>query len=312
MAQAADAVVLVVGYTDEDEGEFIAPDVFQEMAAMFPTPPPEIAPVVQGFIAGMTAENADAFPPGGDRDQLTLRAEDEALIQAVSAVNSRTIVAIMSGSAVIMETWREAVSAILMIWYPGMEGGHALADILLGKVNPSGKLPFIVPKRAEDLPFFDKNAVEIEYDLWHGYRKLERDAISPAFPFGFGLSYTSYRYENLKLSQSQLTPNDLLKVSLEVTNIGLTAGEEIVQVYASAIDSAVERPSKELKAFTRTAVQPGEIKTVHIELPISRLAYYDESRECFIVEAIEYELFVGAHSLDQNALIARFLVGSES
>ena len=308
MAQAADAVVLVVGYTDEDEGEFIAPDVFQEMASMFPTPPPEIAPVVQGFIAGMTAENADAFPPGGDRDQLTLRAEDEALIQAVSAVNSRTIVAIMSGSAVITESWREAVSAILMIWYPGMEGGHALADILLGKVNPSGKLPFIVPKRAEDLPFFDKDAVEIEYDLWHGYRKLERDAVSPAFAFGFGLSYTSYRYENLKLSQSQLTPNDLLKVSLEVANIGVTAGEEIVQVYASAIDSAVERPSKELKAFTRTAVQPGEIKTVHIELPISRLAYYDESRECFIVEAIEYDLFVGAHSLDQNALTARFVV----
>ena len=106
------------------------------------------------------------------------------------------------GSGVIMEDWRERVPAILMLWYPGMEGGHALADVLLGRVNPSGKLSFVIPKRAEDLPFFDRDATEIEYDLWHGYRKLERDGHTPAFPFGFGLSYTSYRYANLTLAQN--------------------------------------------------------------------------------------------------------------
>ncbi len=311
VAQAADVVVLVVGYTDADEGEFVAPDVFQEMTAMFPPPTPDEMETVQTFVAAMSTPEAAAMPPGGDREQLTLITEDEALIQAIAAVHPRTIVAVMSGSAVIMESWREAVSAILMIWYPGMEGGHALADILLGKVNPSGKLPFIVPKRAEDLPFFDKEATEIEYDLWHGYRKLERESTSPAFAFGFGLSYTEFRYDNLKLGQSQLAPADSLRFSINVTNIGLTAGEEVVQVYSSAKGSAVERPVKELKAFTRTAVQPGETKTVPFELPISRLAYYDENEEIFIVEAIEYELFVGANALDQNGLRARFLVSNE-
>ena len=251
------------------------------------------------------------MPPGGDRDELTLRADDEALIQAIAAAHPRTVVAVMSGSAVIMEPWREAVAAILMIWYPGMEGGPALADILLGKVNPSGKLPFVVPQRAADLPFFDKDAAEITYDLWHGYRKLEREGIRPAFPFGFGRSYTRYRYENLKLNQSRLAPADNLHVILDVVNEGEMAGEEIVQVYVSAIGSTVDRPVKELKAFKRTAVPAADTKAVHLELPISRLAYYDEDQEQFVVEPIEYELFVGAHSLDPHGLTARFVVSGE-
>jgi beta-glucosidase len=308
VAQAADVVLLVVGYTDEDEGEFVAPDVFQEMTAMFPPPTPEETAAAESFVANMTAADVVAMPPGGDRDQLTLRPEDEALIQAIAAVQPQTVVAVMSGSAVIMEAWREAVAAILMIWYPGMEGGHALADILLGKVNPSGKLPFVVPQRAGDLPFFDKDAAEITYDLWHGYRKLEREGIRPAFPFGFGCSYTRYRYENLKLSQSRLSPSDTLRLTLDVVNEGEMAGEEIVQVYVSAIGSAVERPVKELKAFKRTAVPAADTKAVHLELPMARLAYYDEERQDFIVEAVEYELFAGAHSLDPQGLTARFVV----
>ena len=142
--------------------------------------------------------------------------------------------------------------------------------------------------------------------MWHGYRKLERDGVAPAFPFGFGLSYTEYRYGNLRLSRSKLRPDDCLNASLDVTNTGESAGEEVVQLYVSALGSAVERPVKELKAFTRTAVQAGETKTVQFEVPISSLAYYDEDEEQFVVEAIEYELFVGANSLDPNALTARF------
>jgi beta-glucosidase len=217
----------------------------------------------------------------------------------------------MSGSSVLMEAWRASVPAILMLWYPGMEGGHALADILLGRVNPSGKLPFVIPRRAEDLPFFDKDATEIEYDLWHGYRKLERDGNTPAFPFGFGLSYTRYRYANLKLAQNQLGPSETLKVSLDVSDIGAHAGEEVVQLYISPIGSAVERAPKELKAFTRIALQPGETKTLQLSVPIPRLAYYDEARADFVVEPLEYELFVGAHSLDPLALKVRFMVRSE-
>jgi beta-glucosidase len=161
-ARAADAVVLVVGYTDSDEGEFLDPNTMQDLASLFPAPAPEEEPIVQGFMQGVATQPADALLTGGDRDRLTLHPEDEALIQAIARVNPRTIVAVMGGSAVIMEAWREQVPAILMLWYPGMEGGHALADILLGRVNPSGKLPFVIPRRAEDLPFYDKDATEIE------------------------------------------------------------------------------------------------------------------------------------------------------
>jgi beta-glucosidase len=307
-ARAADAVVLVVGYTHMDEGEFLDPDTMQDLAALFPLPTPEEAPIVQGFMQRIAEQPDDTFLTGGDRDQLTLSPDDEALIQAVASVNPQTIVAVMGGSAVIMETWREHVAAILMLWYPGMEGGHALADILLGRINPSGKLPFVIPQQVEDLPFFDKNATQIEYDLWHGYRKLERENHTPAFPFGFGLSYTSYSYTNLTLTQTELGPSDILPVSLMVTNTGTYAGEEIVQLYMSAIDSAVERAPKELKAFTRIALQPGETKTVEFRIPISRLAYYDENRADFVVEPLEYEVFVGAHSLDSHALKAHFMV----
>jgi beta-glucosidase len=307
-AQAVDAVVMVVGYDHRDEGEFLNPDTMQNLASLFPPPTPEEAPIIQAFMQNLTGQPNAEILTGGDRDRLTLHPEDEMLIQAMAAANPSTIVAVMGGSTVIMEAWRERVPAILMLWYPGMEGGHALADILLGRVNPSGKLPLVIPKRAEHLPFFDKNATEIEYDLWHGYRKLERDGNTPAFPFGFGLSYTSYRYANLTLDQNQLDPSGILQVGLEVTNTGAFAGEEVVQLYASAIGSKVERAPKELKAFARVTLQPGETKTVQFSLPISRLAYYDETQADFVVEPLEYELFVGAHSLDPQALKARFRV----
>jgi beta-glucosidase len=309
-ARAADAVVLIVGYTHNDEGEFLDPSTMQDLAALFPPPSPEEAPAAQRYMQDMTGQPADAILTGGDRDRLTLHAGDEQLIRAVAAANPKTVVAVMCGSGVLMEAWRERVPVILMLWYPGMEGGHALADILLGRVNPSGKLPFVIPQRVEDLPFFDKNAAEIEYDLWHGYRKLERDGNTPAFPFGFGLSYTRYRYADLRLARKRLGPSSTLKVNLDVSNIGAHAGEEVVQLYVSPIESAVERAPKELKAFARIALQPGQTKTVQFSVPTSRLAYYDETRADFVVEPLEYELFVGAHSLDQQALKARFVVRS--
>lgn len=310
-AQAADAVVLVVGYTHEDEGEFIAPDTMRKLASRFPAPALKEIPIALRLMRSKPGQQIGTFPPGGDRDRLTLHPRDEGLIQAIAAVNPHTIVAVMGGSTVMMEAWRARVPAILMLWYPGMEGGRALADILLGRTNPSGKLPLVIPRRAEDLPFFDKDATEIEYDLWHGYRKIERDGNTPAFPFGFGLSYTSYRYANLKLTHNQLGPSETLEVGLDISNTGAHAGEEVVQLYVSPIGSAVERAPKELKAFTRIALRPGETKTVQLSLPIPRLAYYDETRADFVVEPLEYELFVGAHSLDQHALKARFVVRSE-
>ncbi|MBN1430750.1 MAG: glycoside hydrolase family 3 C-terminal domain-containing protein [Anaerolineae bacterium] len=312
IARTADAVVLVVGYTYADEGEFLDTQTMQELSALFPTFTSGDASIAPGLMQGIAEQQpTDVSLTGGDRSRLTLHPDDEELIQAIAVVNPHTIVAIMGGSGVLMEAWRECVPVILMLWYPGMEGGHALADILLGKVNPSGKLPFVIPAQAEDLPFFDKDATEIEYDLWHGYRKLERDGNTPAFPFGFGLSYTSYRYANLTLAQELPGPLETLQVSLEVSNIGAYAGEEVTQLYISPIESSVERAPKELKAFVRTALLPGETRTIEFNVPVSRLAYYDETRADFVVEPIEYEVFVGTHSLDHHALRARFRVRSE-
>ena len=188
VAQGADAVICVVGYTSLDEGEFISPDSTNAVTSLFPPPTPEEAPIVQAMMQAAATGSGDAgggFGTGGDRAALTLSAHDEALIAAVAAATPHTIVAVMAGSAVITEAWREQVPAILMLWYPGMEGGHAFADVLLGRVNPSGKLPLTFPHRAQDLPFFDRDATAITYDLWHGYRKLEHDGSEPAFPFGF-------------------------------------------------------------------------------------------------------------------------------
>jgi beta-glucosidase len=282
----------------------------QNLASLFPPPTPEEIPIQQSLIQALAGGQATGVSPGGDRSSLTLLPEDESLISAVASVQPHTVVAVMGGSAVIMEAWKEKVASILMLWYPGMEGGHALADILLGKVNPSGKLPLVIPTQAEHLPFFDKNATKISYDLWHGYRKLERDGHQPAFPYGFGLSYTTFCYAGLKLSRHQLTPTDTVEVALNVTNTGTVEGEEVVQLYVSAIGSKVERALKELKAFTRVALQPGETKTLKFNLPVARLAYYHEVLEKFVVEPVEYEIFIGTHSLDAQALKARIVVKS--
>jgi beta-glucosidase len=302
-ATGADAVLVVVGYTHADEGEYIPPDQLSPFAASFPPPPSEEAAFAQKVLAGGGSEG---FSPGGDRLRLTLNPADEALIKAVAAANPRTIVAIMAGSAVITEAWRDAVPAILMLWYPGMEGGHALSDILLGRVNPSGRLPCTFPRSPADLPFFDRNATGITYDLWHGYRKLARDGAGAAFPFGFGLSYTRFAWSNLRLEETTLTATDTVKASVEVSNTGGRAGEEVVQLYIAALGSRVERARRELKAFARVALAPGETRTVRLTVAARDLAYYDRG---WIVEPLEYEAIAARHAEDEGLRVRFRVVG---
>jgi beta-glucosidase len=308
-AREADAAVVVAGYTHLDEGEFTSPDSIMELSKNFPPPAPEEEPIARKMLANVRERHGDAdlTPTGGDRERLTLHPEDEALILAVAASNPRTVVAMMGGSAIITENWRGQVPAILMLWYPGMEGGHAFADILLGKVNPSGRLPCAFPARAEDLPYFDRNAKAITYDLWHGYRKLERDGAVPAFPFGFGLSYTTFALDHLRLSDASPGAGDTLTAVLDVTNCGPVAGDAVVQAYVAVPKSRVERAPKELKAFRRVGLQPGETKTVQVDIPVENLAYYDEAAG-WKVEPTAYTLIVGQHSLDDRALRAEFTV----
>jgi beta-glucosidase len=308
-AREAEVAIVVAGYTSHDEGEYISPDAMAELSKNFPPPTPEEMPIAQAMMANMGATSSvtNAMPPGGDRKLLTLHPDDEALIQAVAAANPRTVVAMMGGSAIITENWRGQVPAILMLWYPGMEGGRAFADILLGKVSPSGKLPCVFAARSEDLPYYNMNAKTITYDLWHGYRKLERDGAVPAFPFGFGLSYTAFEFSHLQLSETSLGVGDTLTATLEVINCGPVAGDTVVQAYLAAPASQVERAPKELKAFQRVALKPGETKTVRVDIPVKDLAYYDEQLG-WTVEPINYTLIVGQHSLDDGALQAEFKV----
>jgi beta-glucosidase len=308
-AREADVAIVVAGYTHLDEGEYVSPDSMTELSRNFPSPTPEEMPIARGMMAKMDATDTvtNAMPPGGDRRLLTLHPDDEGLIQAVAASNPRTVVAMMGGSAIITENWRGQVPAILMLWYPGMEGGHAFADILLGKVNPSGKLPCVFAARSEDLPYYDINARSITYDLWHGYRKLERDGAVPAFPFGFGLSYTTFEFDHLRLSDMSLGAGDTLTATLDVTNCGSVAGDTVVQIYVAVPASRVERAPKELKAFKRVGLEPGETKTVHLDIPVKELAYYDE-QSGWRVEPTSYTLIVGQHSLDDQALRAEFKI----
>jgi beta-glucosidase len=269
----ADTVVVVAGYTHKDEGEYL-------------------------------------FKKGGDREILTLKPKDETLILRVAAANPRTVVVMMGGSAIITESWREKVPSILMAWYPGMEGGHALADILLGKVNPSAKLPCTFPKSEEQLPFFDKHARSIEYGYFHGYRHMDKEGHEPAFPFGFGLSYTTFAYRHMLLDRKEIAADGELEVSVDVTNTGGVAGEEVVQLYVGCEGSQVERPVRELKGFAKVHLEPGETKRVALALAARQLAYYDEQRDHWMVEPITYRVSVGPSSRAESLLNAEFAVRS--
>jgi beta-glucosidase len=177
-----------------------------------------------------------------------------------------------------------------------------------GRSTPAANCPARFRARAEDLPYFDRDATRITYDLWHGYRKLERDGAAPAFPFGFGLSYTTFDYAGLELARTELNASDALEATVEVTNAGAVPGKEIVQRYVGTEGSKVERAPKELKAFALVALGPGETRAVRLSVPVADLAYYDAAASGWVVEPIAYTAIVGRHSMDPNALRATFRV----
>ena len=274
-ARAADLVIVVAGYTHADEGEFITgvPLIIREK--------------------------------GGDRFTLTLSPADEALILAAAAANPRTVIVLEGGSAIITEAWRERVPAILMLWYPGMEGGHALANLLFGDANPSGKLPCVFPKSADQLPFFAPNADEITYDLYHGYRLMDREGQEPAFAFGYGLSYTTFELKELRVENEVISEEGTLQISVRLRNTGSRAGAEVVQLYTGCEHSAYDRPVKELKDFRKILLQPGEAQRVAFALPARALAVWDGGWQ---VERVSYRLWVGSSSRSEDLLEASFRV----
>ena len=161
-------------------------------------------------------------PVGGDRKSLSLKPEQARLIQEVGGINPNTVVCLVCGSMIMIDAWAEQVPAVLYSWYAGMEGGNALPRILFGDVNPSGKLPFTIPTDVSHLPYFSSSDKEITYDLYHGYTLLDKNRQPPAYPFGFGLSYTTFQYNDVSVEQN----GETLEVSVRVTNTGDGMGKK--------------------------------------------------------------------------------------
>jgi len=236
-----------------------------------------------------------------DRDYLELPPMQIKLFKEVLKVNKNVVVVLNNGSAMLMNDWNDKVPAIVEALYPGEQGGKALAQILFGEVNPSGKLPFTIMKKWEDHPAGktypgEKDVAYYSEGIFMGYRHFDKYDIDPLYEFGFGLSYTTFEFSDLKLSKTSMNKEDELIVELTVKNSGKVDGDEIVQLYISDKEASVEREVKSLKGFARVSLKSGESKTVSMKIDKSALAFYDVKSESWVVEPGEFEVLVGNSS----------------
>lgn len=272
LAADADAVLVVAGYDHRDEGEYIP-----------------------GQIGDPDSESI-----AGDRTDLCLGPNQEATILAAAKANPNVVVAVMAGSAVVMENWRGEVGAILFLFYPGMEGGSALADVLFGRVNPSGRLPFSIPERPRDLPFFDRDASEIRYDLWHGYTKLERDGTRPAYPFGYGRSYTTFDWTDAQATLDEA--GETICAEITLTNSGDRQGCAVVQVYAGWAEPHPEQPRKRLCGFARVPLAAGADARARVEIAWKDLAHFDATARHWTLGTADWRLWLGSSSAEADLI----------
>ena len=226
-----------------------------------------------------------------DRKTLGLTGNQEALVEAVFAANPRTVVVEMSAGPLTVPWIAKNVPALLQAWWPGEEGGHAIAEVLFGDVNPAGRLPHTVYASEAQVPPVN------EYDITKGFTYMYVNG-EPLFPFGHGLSYTTFKYSNLKLSAEKVKAGGELNVSVEIKNSGPRAGDEVAQLYVHQEKSSVKVPVKELRGFQRLGLAPGETKTVTFTLPAAKLSFWDEQTHGFVVEPGAFDIMVGASSSD--------------
>ncbi|WP_105614441.1 beta-glucosidase family protein [Vallitalea okinawensis] len=245
-AMKAHKVIIAVGNTYKDEGEFY--DVI-----------------------------------GGDRESVRLSEKDQSLIKELSEVNDH-IILVVYGSGFIFKEIEDRVKSIVMAWYPGMEGGNALADILYGNINPSGKLPITLPENEGQMTIFDNRHLNVAYDYYHGYMLIDKMKTEAAYPFGFGLSYTTFKFDYCQVWHDPIEDDVIVRTRL--TNTGGIDGVEVVQVYTGVLGSTVHRAKKTLKAFRRIALGSGHSKEITFKIPIKEiLSYYDVDQEGFVVES---------------------------
>ena len=257
----------------------------------------DVAIVCVGFDNGNEGEGSDrSFElPDGQDD----------LVSGVADINPKTVVVINSGGNIDMRGWLNKVPALLHAWYPGQEGGNALAKVLFGDVDPSGKLPVTFEASLNDNPAFesypsDDGGESVHYDegIFVGYRGYDHLGIEPMFPFGFGLSYTQFEYSNLRIESEDRTDPAKVKVSFEVRNTGERAGAEIAQLYVGATQPAIERPVRELKGFAKFFLLPGESKEATLSLNRRSFAYFEPRTNQWKTDPGRYQISIGASSRD--------------
>lgn len=247
--------------------------------------------------------NADTESEMFDRPSMDLPAGQDELIAAVAAANPRTIVVLNSGCPVNVTRWLARTPALLDAWFPGEAGGDAIASLLFGDSNPSGKLPVTFPKDLKDTPAYGhypgtNDSVEYAEGIYVGYRHYDKRNIEPQFPFGHGLSYTKFEYRDLAVLPKSPRYGQVVQVTLKVKNAGPRAGAEVVQLYLHQVKSAVDRPPKELKAFRRVELKPGEEQTVTLQLDRASMSFFDPAAKDWATEPGEFEVLVGASSRD--------------
>lgn len=310
-------IVYARGYVGDTTGEYNGVTTGQNLADDR-TPEQLIAEAVDVakdadyviFVGGLNKDNHQDCEDS-DRAGLELPYNQDAVIEALAAVNPNLIVVNISGNAVAMP-WVDKVPAIVQAWFLGSEGGNALASVLTGDVNPSGKLPMTFPARLSDVgahavgqypgtPRNDgSNIVDIEYreGIFVGYRWADKNKIQPLFPFGHGLSYTTFDYGKATIDKTEGTADDVFTVSIPVTNTGDRAGREIVQLYVSDLKTTLPRPVKELKGFKKISLEPGQTETVTFEISRDDLSYFDADKHAWVVDPGKFEALVGASSRD--------------
>jgi len=244
---------------------------------------------------------------GEDKVSFHLPVDQIELIRNTIEKNPNTVVVLTGGSPVSMVDWIDNVPAVVQAWYGGMEAGNAIANILFGDVNPSGKLPITFPKTLSDSPahasertFPGDENLQVFYDegIFVGYRHFDTKNIEPLFPFGHGLSYTTFNYENLNLSKSEIAGDEKFNVTVDITNTGDKSGAEIIQLYIRDVESSVERPLKELKGFKKIKLKPNEKQTIKFELTKEDLSFFDENNNCWKAEKGLFNILIGSSSRD--------------
>jgi beta-glucosidase len=240
---------------------------------------------------------------GYDRSDLDLTPQEVSLIKAVSVVQPKTVVILNNGAPVVMSEWIDGTAAVIEAWMMGQAGGGAIADVLYGKINPSGKLAETYPLKLVDTPAyinFPGGNGEVRYGegIFIGYRYYDAKDVPVQFPFGYGMSYTTFAYKNPKVSAATFRDKDGLIVSVDVTNSGNVVGKEVVQVYVHDHKSGLVRPPKELKGFTKVELQPGETRTISLALDFRAFAYYHPAFHQWITENGEFDILIGASSAD--------------